>query len=157
MANPRISSIRNRIVSHDPARMMDESLDGVPESWRQTLQLSRPMDGLNICCMHGRPGANWTFQAESGPNLTMGLLLEGRMEAGVEDGAEFRLEPGQALLLATGQRTSGWDVLSAQRDFHLININLTQDALWGLTGMQIQDVLKTLRESRCGMSHVDVC
>jgi len=156
MANPRINSACNRIV-HDPSRMIDSSLDGVPESWRQTLQLTRPIDGLNICCMHGRPGANWTFQAEGEPNLTMGLLLEGRMEAGIEDGAEFRLEPGQAVLLATGQHVCGWDVLSAQRDFHLLNINLTQDALRGLTGMQIQDVLKMLRESRCDMAHVDVC
>jgi len=156
MATPRIHRTRDGIV-HDPARIMDESLGGVPDAWRQTMQLSRPIDGLNICCMHGRPGANWTFHAESEPSLTMGLLLEGRMEAGVEDGAEFRLEPGQALLLTTGQRTCGWDVLSARRDFHLLNINLTQNALRGLTGMQIQDVLRMLRESRCGMEHVDVC
>jgi len=156
MATPHIHRTHNSIV-HNPARIMDESLDGVPDAWRQTLRLLRPIDGLNICCMHGRPGASWTFHAESEPSLTMGLLLEGRMEAGVEDGAEFRLEPGQALLLTTGERTCGWDVLSARRDFHLLNINLTQETLLRLTGMQVQDVLNILRESRFDMAHVNAC
>jgi len=154
MADFHTGSLYKR-MAHDPARLLEDGLDGIPESWRQTMQLSRPIDGLNLCCMHGRPGANWAFQAEGGPNVTMGLLLAGCMEAGLEDGEPFRLESGQAVLLAAGQRVCGWNVLSARGDFHLLNINLTQEALAGLTGMNIQDVLKMLRELRCGMAHVD--
>jgi len=122
-----------RIITHDPARLLDGQIDGIPESWRHALQLMRPIDGLNICCMHGRPGENWVFQAEGEPNLSMSILLDGQMEAGVEDGDAFRLTQGQAMLLTAGQRLGGWDVLSAKGDFHLLNIHLTPKALLGLT------------------------
>jgi len=155
MAELRLHSIRNGIT-HNPARLLDENLDGVPEAWRQTMQLSRPIEGLNIHCMHGQPGADWAFQSQGEPNLTIALLLEGRMEAGIEDGTAFQLEPGQALLMAVGAAVGGWNVLSPKRNIHLLNINLSPQALPGLTGMQLADVLKTLHESRCGMAHVDV-
>jgi len=154
MAHFHIGSPRKR-MAYDPARLLDDGLDGVPEPWRQAMQLSRPIAGLNICRMHGRPGADWAFQAAGEANLTLALLLQGRMEAGMEGGAALRLEAGQAVLIASGQRTCGWNVLSARHDFHLLNINLAQDALAGLSGMQVQDVLKILREFRCGMAQLD--
>lgn len=141
---------------HDPARIMDSRLQGIPEDWRQTIQLDRPMDGVNICCMNGHPGSNWAFEAEGGPSLSMSILLEGQMEAGIKDGAEFQLTSGQALLMAVGQHVTGWDMFSARRGFSMVNINLTQEALLGMTGLHMEEVFRCMRSSTGSMPHVDV-
>ncbi|MFJ5483618.1 helix-turn-helix transcriptional regulator [Pectobacterium actinidiae] len=142
---------------HDPARMLDSVLLGVPEDWRNTMQLDRPFEGVNICCMHGQPSSKWAFEAQGGPSLSMSILLEGQMEAAIKDGSEFRLQSGQALLMAVGQQVSGWDVFSTKREFRMVNINLTREALLGMTGLQIEDVLQCMRCSGSrSMPHVDV-
>lgn len=107
--------------------------------------------------MNGQPGSSWAFQAEGGPCLSMSILLEGKMEAAVEEGNEFRLESGQILLMAVGQHASGRDVLSAERDFRMISINLMQQALLDITGLWMEDLLKCMRESTRGAAHADVC
>jgi len=143
-------------ISHDPAKMLDESFERIPESWRYSMQLIRPMDGLNLCHIRGQPGADWAFRSEGGPNLTIGLLLEGYMEAGIEGGTDFCLKAGEAVLMGVGASVSGWNVLSPRRNIHLLNINLSPQALLGLTGLQIGNMLNILRESRCSLAHVDV-
>ncbi|HBO0525592.1 TPA: helix-turn-helix transcriptional regulator [Pseudomonas aeruginosa] len=144
-------------AKHDPARMLDSMLLDIPEDWRNTMQLDRPLEGVNICCMHGRPNSQWAFEAQGGPSLSMSILLEGQMEAAIKDGSEFRLRSGQAVLMAIGQQVSGWDVFSAERDFRMVNINLTREALLGMTGLQIEDILQCMRCAGSGsMPHVDV-
>jgi len=149
-------STRSHNIIYDPAKLLDENLNGIPESWQQSMQLIRPITGLNLCCIRGKPGANWAFNSAGGPNLTIGLLLEGHMETGIENGTEFQLESGQALLMAVGTKVSGWNVLSARNHIHLLNFNVSPQALLGLTGMQIDDVLNVLRQSRCDRTHVNV-
>jgi len=78
------------------------------------------------------------------------------MEAGVEDGTDFCLKAGEAVLMGVGAPVNGWNVLSPRRNIHLLNINLSPQALPGLTGLQIGNVLNILRESRCSLVHVDV-
>ncbi|SHI25615.1 helix-turn-helix transcriptional regulator [Pollutimonas bauzanensis] len=146
---------RPRGVSHDPAKLMDGRLEGIPEDWQCLMQLHRPAEGCNICCMNGQPSSKWAFQAEGGPSLTLSILLEGRMEAAIDDGAEFRVDSGSVVLMATGQHTAGWDVLSAERDFRMVNINLTQQALQGLTGLQMDDLLQCMRSSSRSMAHIN--
>lgn len=144
-------------VSQDPTRIMDSRMEGVPEGWRQSIQLDRPLEGVNICTMNGRPSSNWAFEAEGGPGLTMSILLDGTMEAGIADGTDFRLGAGHVLMMAVGEHVSGWDVFSTDRDFRMVNINLTQQALLGMTGLQMKDLLKCMRSSTCAMTNVDVC
>lgn len=156
MADTLIRSVHSRVV-HDPARIIDSQLDGVPDSWRHTMQLERPAEGINICCMNGHPGSSWAFEAEGDPAVTLAILLDGHMEAGVQDGAELAMGAGQVLLMAVGERARGWDVLSSPDDFHLVNINLTEQALLGLTGLEMDDVLGCMRASSAGMEHVNAC
>ncbi|WP_147476903.1 helix-turn-helix transcriptional regulator [Vandammella animalimorsus] len=141
----------------DPARLMDSALGGVPQAWRQAIWLERPNEGINLCGMNGRPGEDWAFESASAPALALSILLEGRMEAAFEDGAAFGLGAGQALLMAAGQHTRGWNVLSGAGPFRLLNLHLSPQALRGLTGMDMQDMQALLRQARHGMRHLDAC
>ncbi|MGG4603649.1 helix-turn-helix transcriptional regulator [Paenalcaligenes sp. Me131] len=145
------------VLSHNPAKMVESKLDGVPDSWRQTMLLERPNDGINICSMYGRPSDTWVFQSETEPALSMSFLLEGRIEAAIEDGVDLRLKDEQVLLMASNQPIGGWDVFSAEKDFKLVNVHITAKALEGLTGMAMPDLLQQMRSTKCDMPHVDAC
>lgn len=145
------------IVSHNPAKMVESKLDGVPDTWRQTMLLERPNEGINICSMYGSPDRNWAFQSETEAALSMSFLVNGRIEAAIEDGVDVRLENEQVMLMASNQPISGWDVFLANDDFKLVNIHITAQALLGLTGISINDLLQHMRAARLDMPHLDVC
>lgn len=145
------------VLSHNPAKMVESKLDGVPDTWRQTMLLERPNAGVNICSMYGRPSDQWVFQSETEPALSMSFLLEGRIEAAIEDGVDLRLSNEQVLLMASNQPISGWDVFSAEKDFKLVNVHITASALEGLTGLTMSDIVQQMRSAKLDMPHLDVC
>ena len=125
---------------YNPASMGEGQFDRAPEAWRDLVQLDRPLEGVDICSISGRPGSSWTFRSEGDLALSMSILLEGRVEAVLDGGPSFSLEGGQALLLAVERGVSGWNRLSAVRGFHLVNIHVMHHALPGLSGLTLEEL-----------------
>lgn len=137
---------------HNPAQVTQQAL---PESWARIIQMEQPRPGVNICFMNGRPDNAWTFKVEGGASLSMSILLRGCIEAGFDNGETFRLNAGCVSLTATGEQVSGWDTLTPEPEFRLVNIHLTPDALDGMTGLSMDDVLKYMKSILGGMPHIN--
>ncbi len=137
----------------DPANIK-QNMASFPENWVRITRVDHPREGVNICCMNGRPDSALEFQVESGPSLSMSILMRGCIEAGFDNGDQFRIDAGCVSLLISGEQTSGWDRLTPELDFQLVNIHLTQEALYSMTGLSINDVLKYMKSILYRLSHI---
>lgn len=126
----------------DPCKLPEEGLAHVHEDWRHAVHMYQPCKGLCIGCINGRIGNKWAFQAEGPPAFSVNILLEGCMQAGFDDGAALDAHAGSAILMATGQYATGWDVLDGQSEgaFRMASIHLPQTAMALLTGIQMDDL-----------------
>lgn len=141
----------------EPRKLQEEGLSHVHEKWRHAIHMYQPCEGLCISCINGRPGNNWAFQAEGPPAFSVNILLEGRMQAAFDDGAVLDARAGSAILMATGQYATGWDVLDGKSEstFRMVSIHMPQTAMGNLTGLNMDD----LRQRACAIAgnqnHID--
>ncbi|WP_183096775.1 MULTISPECIES: helix-turn-helix transcriptional regulator [Brenneria] len=141
----------------DPSKLQEEGLEGVHEDWRHAVHIYQPCEGLCISCINGHPGGKWAFQAEGPPAFSVNILLEGRMQAAFDDGAVLDARAGSAILMATGQHATGWDVLDGKSDgaFRMLSIHMPQTAMAGLTGLQMDDLRKRICTVAGDQPHID--
>lgn len=144
-----------RVKRHNPAALKELKALSIPESWARIMQVDHPREGVNICCMNGRPDAPWTFPVEGGASFSMSILQKGCIEAGFDNGERFRLDGGYVSLTATGEHLSGWDTFTAEQGFRLVNIHLTPEALCGLTGLNMDDVQRYMKSAIGVMPHIN--
>jgi len=73
----------------DPAKVQEDGhgWEGIPENWRHAVHTYQPCEGMFINCINGRTGSKWAFAAEGPPAFSVNILLEGRMQAALDDGA----------------------------------------------------------------------
>lgn len=144
-------------VSYNPATMIENQFNGVPETWQHIMHVIRPHTGINICTMNGRPDGAWTFTSNSEAALSISFLLKGHITAAIENDVDLQVKNEQVVFMASNEALSGWDVFSGQQDFKLINIHITPLALQGLTGIRMADLLHQMRSTQLGIPHLDVC
>jgi AraC family transcriptional activator of pyochelin receptor len=141
----------------DPSTIREAMLEGVHRDWRHAMYLHQPGDGLNISCINGRPGGIWEFEAEGPPAFSINILLEGRMQAAVDDGSVIDVKAGSVALLASGQYTHGWDALDGKCEgaFRMVSIHMPQNIMAALTGLHMDDLRQRMRSMSGEQSHVD--
>lgn len=147
----------HREVRYDPATITDKTIPEVPPSWARIIQIVQPLQGVSICSINGQPEASWSFLTENSPSVSLSILLEGRIESVVEHGSEFMLNRGSVIMTSTSQTISGKNVLIPDTEFRMVNINLTPEALLGMTGLSMQDVLKYMDTTGGDMPQIDIC
>ncbi|TBV17340.1 hypothetical protein DNK01_00260 [Stutzerimonas kirkiae] len=141
----------------DPSQLQNDRLEGVHQDWRHAVHMYQPCEGLCINCINGRPGSKWAFRAEGPPAFSVNILLEGRMQAAFDDGAVLDARAGSTILMATGQHTSGWDVLDGKSEgaFRMLSIHLEQTAMASLTGLQMNDLRRRIGTAAGDQPHID--
>lgn len=144
-------------VRYDPATIIDSPMEAVPQSWARIIQIDQPLHGVSVCCMNGQPETNWSFLTENSPSLSLSILLEGRIESVIEHGSEFSLNRGSVILTSTAQHLTGRNVLLPTPEFRMVNINLAPEALLGMTGLSMQDMLKYMHTTTRDMPQIDAC
>ncbi|MFC0139203.1 helix-turn-helix transcriptional regulator [Erwinia mallotivora] len=148
-------------VSAQPAldhhRLQEANEAGIQQEWRQVMQIYRPCDGLGINCINGRPGSKWSFHAEGPPALSINILIEGRMQAAFDNGTVIDARAGTAIMMATGQFATGWDVLDGKSDgaFRMVSIHMQESAVAGLTGLQLDDLRNRVCTVKGDQPHLD--
>lgn len=143
-----------RLRRHDPAALRELKALSIPDSWARIMTLDRPRDGVNICCINGRPDAPWHFPVEGGASFSMSIMQKGCIEAGFDQGEQFRLDAGYVSLTATGEHISGWDTFTPEQGFRLVNIHLTPEALTGMTGLSMEEVQKYMQPAISTMPNI---
>lgn len=148
---------RPRQAPLEPGKLQNEGLQGIQEDWRYIVQMYQPCDGLCINFINGRPGSKWSFLAEGPPAFSINILLEGRMQAAFDDGAVLDARAGSAILMASGQYATGWDVLDGQSEgaFRMVSIHMPQTAMSNLTGLQIDDLRRRICTVAGEQPHID--
>lgn len=149
-----------RVSGHpslEPHRLQEKGREGIKEDWRHVVQLYQPCDGLDINCINGRPGSKWSFKAEGPHAFSINILVEGRMQAAFDDGAVIDAAPGTAIMMATGQHTTGWDVLDGKTEgaFRMVSIHMRETAVEGLTELQLDDLRNRICTVNGNQSHID--
>jgi AraC family transcriptional activator of pyochelin receptor len=141
----------------DPGKMLEATLPGIPQEWQPAVKCYQPGEGLSLSHISGRPGSQWAFEAEGSPAFSLSILLEGRMQAAFDNGSVLDARSGSAVIMATGQHTSGWDVLDGRSDgaFRMVSIHMPEDAMLNLTGLRPGDLRKQIVSVRGNQSHVD--
>ncbi|AWB34179.1 helix-turn-helix transcriptional regulator [Orrella marina] len=141
----------------DPSKLQEDGLDCVPEDWRHAVHMYQPSEGLYISCISGRPGGKWSFQASGPAAFSVNILLEGHMQTAFDDGAVVDVSAGSTILMASGEPTSGWDVLDGQTDgaFRLVSIYMPADAMASLTGLSMDELRRRTRTLSGDRSHID--
>lgn len=141
----------------EPGKLQKEGLQDVQEDWQHMVSLYQPCDGLCINCISGRPGSQWAFHAEGPPALSVNILLEGRIQAAFDDGAVLDAKAGSAILMATGEYATGWNVLDGQSGgaFRMVSIHLPQTAMSNLTGLQMDDLRRRICTVAGEQTHID--
>ncbi|THF64802.1 helix-turn-helix transcriptional regulator [Pseudothauera nasutitermitis] len=141
----------------DPSKLEEDGLTGVREDWRHAMHVYQPCEGLHISCINGRPGSKWDFRAEGPPAFSVNILLEGRIQTAFDDGAVLNAQASSAILMASGQHTSGWDVLDGKSDgiFRMVSIHMPQTAMDSLTGLQMDNLRKRVCTIAGDQPHID--
>ncbi|GLR64513.1 helix-turn-helix transcriptional regulator [Marinospirillum insulare] len=114
-------------------------------------------EGLSINCINGRPGNKWEFRAEGPSAFSINILLEGRMQAAIDGGSAIDACSGSVILMATGEHTTGWDVLDGLTDsaFRMVCIHLPQASMTRLTGLSMDDLRRRVFTTSGEQTHVD--
>lgn len=141
----------------EPCKLQEKQLEGVHAHWKHAVNIYRPCDGLSINCINGKPGCKWEFQAEGPPAFSLNILLEGRMRAGFDDGAELYAKSGSATLMLTGQYAAGWDIFEENEEkvFQMVSIHIPQADMVKLTGIQEDYLRDRLSVIEGNQSHID--
>lgn len=141
----------------DPGQMREGAMSGIQEAWQHAVKGYQPCEGLSISSINGRPGNSWAFQAEGPPAFSLSILLEGRMQAAFDDGSVIDVRAGSAIIMATGQYTTGWDVLDSKPDgaFRMVSIHMPEEAMPNLTGLNLDDLRKRIARVKGHQSHID--
>ncbi|MDR1063136.1 MAG: AraC family transcriptional regulator [Azoarcus sp.] len=152
-----IADITSGQPALEPGRLQEDGLAGVHEGWRHAMHLYQPCEGLCVSCINGHPGSKWAFRAEGPSAFSVNILLEGRMQAAFDDGAVLDAQSGSAILMATGQYATGWDVLDGQSEniFRMVSIHMPQTAMTSLTGLQIDNLRKRVCAIAGDQPHID--
>jgi AraC-like DNA-binding protein len=141
----------------DPGKLREHGLEGVHRDWRHAMHAHRPCEGLHINCINGRPGGKWAFRAEGAAAFSISILLEGRMQAALDEGAVVEAGAGSTILMASGQYARGWNELDGQSEnaFRMISIHMPQTAMAGLTGLQLDELRRRMSGIAKEQRHVD--
>ncbi|MCX8959523.1 helix-turn-helix transcriptional regulator [Erwinia psidii] len=140
-----------------PHRLQEEHVAGIQEEWRHVVHMYQPCDGLGINCINGRPGSKWAFNAEGPPAFSINILIEGRMQAAFDNGTVLDARAGTAIMMATGQYATGWDVLDGKSEgaFRMVSIHMQEAAVAGLTGLQLDDLRQRITTVKGNQAHID--
>lgn len=109
----------------------------MPQEWANMLQRHEPGDGISIGCMQGRTHKEWILQASSQPMFCVAVMLKGRLRTAMQGGGTLDFGPGMFSVMSTGTPATGWDHFSAESGFSMIDIRLTPEALYKLTGQSV--------------------
>ncbi|EMV8752379.1 helix-turn-helix transcriptional regulator [Escherichia coli] len=144
----------------DPAKVQEDGhgREGIHEDWRHAVHTYQPCEGMFINCINGRTGSKWAFAAEGPPAFSVNILLEGRMQAALDDGGVLDVRAGSAVLMATGQYASGWDVLDGQSEgaFRMLSIHIPQAYVADLLKLDMDELRRRVRTANGGeQSHID--
>lgn len=141
----------------DPSKPNENSRVNIDESWRYIMRSNQPCEGLHINCFDGKPGSKLGFRAEGPAAFSLNILLEGRMQAGIDGGSMIDAKAGSAILMASGQHTSGWDVLDgkSERAFRLVCIHLPIASMAAVTGLQMDDLRQRVLIGEGKQQHID--
>ena len=143
--------------SLDPGKLLEDKLSAIQEDWQHAVKGYQPCAGLSINNINGRPGSKWSFQAEGPPAFSLNILLEGRMQAAFDDGSVLDARAGTVIIMATGQYTTGWDVLDGQSDgaFRMVSIHMPEEAMANLTGLKLDCLRNRIASVKGAQSHID--
>lgn len=141
----------------DPGKMREEQMPAIQEDWLHAVKSYQPCEGLNISHINGRTRSQWAFQAEGPPAFSLSILLAGRMQAAFDNGSVLNARAGSVIIMATGQYTTGWDVLDSQPDgtFRMISIHMPETGLHGLTGLNLTSLRTRIATVKGNQSHID--
>ena len=141
----------------DPGKMREQKFAGIQEDWQPAVKGYRPWEGLNIHNINGRPGSTWSFQAEGPPAFSLSILLEGRMQTAFDDGSTLDARAGTAIIMATGQYTTGWNVLDGQSDgaFRMISIHMPEETVTQFIGLNLGDLRNRIATVQGNQAHID--
>lgn len=141
----------------DPGRLREEKMSAIQQDWQHAVQSDQPCEGLSISQINGRPRSPWAFQAEGPPAFSLSILLAGRMQAAFDDGSVLDARAGTAIIMATGQYTTGWDVLDGRADgtFRMVSIHMPGDGMLSLTGIGPDDLRNRIASVKGHQSHID--
>ncbi|TBV08102.1 helix-turn-helix transcriptional regulator [Stutzerimonas kirkiae] len=149
--------IRSGQPALEPTQLQQDGLQSVDERWRHAMYLHQPCEGLYVSCINGRPASQWAFRAEGPPAFSINILLEGRIQTALDDGSVLDVRSGSAILMASGQHVSGWDVLDGKSEgaFRLASIHIPQAVMSSLTGLEMDELRSRAHAIGGSQSHID--
>jgi len=141
----------------NPAKMQEDG-QGVHEDWRHAVHTYQPCAGMFVNCINGQSASKWAFAAEGPSAFSVNILLAGRMQAALDGGGALDVRAGSAVLMATGQYASGWNVLDGQSEgaLRMLSIHIPQAYVADLLRLDMGELRRRVRSANGGeQSHID--